>query len=288
MTSTLTAMTFNLRHHRDGKRGWPERRQAVRDIVARRAPDLLGTQEGLLEQVLDIHEALPHHAVVGEGRRRGRCVTSGQDGCDEDEYVALFYDTRRFDMLDHGNFWFSDTPEVPGSMGWGNYVPRMTTWARLADRETGRPFTFVNTHLDHFHPRARTRGASLLRERFPPANGEPMLLVGDFNSIPRRFVHRHLTEDAGFQDSFHLARERSHRFGGSFHGFTGRGLMRLDWILCRPRWEVHRHVTVRDRPNGVHPSDHFPVLAELALPAEQTVSLVPEARGNELLAQRMT
>lgn len=286
MVETLSAMTFNLRHHRDGKRGWPARRAAVRDVVRARAPDVLGTQEGLLEQVLDIHEVLPHHAVLGEARRTGRSVATGTDEA-EDEFVAVFYDERRFACLDHGNFWLSDTPDVPGSMGWGNYVPRMTTWARLQDRSTGRAFTFVNTHLDHFHPRARTRGASLLSERFPRHRDEPMLLVGDFNSIPRRFVHKHLTEEGGFQDAFHLARERSHRFGGSFHGFTGRGLMRLDWILCRPQWEVHRHVTVRDRPNGVHPSDHFPVFAELSLPAERTVSLVPEARGNEVAPLRL-
>ena len=114
-----------------------------------------------------------------------------------------------------------------------------------------------------------------------------MLLVGDFNSLPRRFVHKLLTREGGFEDAFHLARERSHRFGGSFHGFTGRGLMRLDWILCRPRWEVHRHVTVRDRPNGVHPSDHFPVLAELSFPKERTVSLVPEGPPAQVQAARV-
>lgn len=276
MVETLTAMTFNLRHHREGRWGWPERREAVREVVRGRAPDVLGTQEGLLEQVLDIHEVLPHHAVVGEARKGGQ----------EDEFVAVFYDERRFDLLDHGNFWLSDTPEVPGSISWGNYVPRMTTWARLHDRSTGHAFTFVNTHLDHFHPRARTRGASLLHERFPRERDEPMLLVGDFNSLPRRFVHRLLTREGGFEDAFHLARERSHRFGGSFHGFTGRGLMRLDWILCRPRWEVHRHVTVRDRPNGVHPSDHFPVLAELSFP--EVRSIVPEARGNEVPVVHLT
>lgn len=252
----LRVMTFNLRHHREERRGWHARREAVQDVARRHAPDILGTQEGLLPQLLDLREALPHHEVVGEARRGG----------EEDEFVAIFYDARRFDAEESGNFWFSDTPEVPGSMHWGNYVPRMTTWARLRSRETGARFLFVNTHLDHFHPRARTRGAKMLAERFPASVGDPMLLVGDFNSLPRRFVHKLLTRESGFEDAFNIAREKSHRFGGSFHGFTGRGLMRLDWILCRPRWEVLRHVTVRDRPRGVHPSDHFPVLAEMRVP----------------------
>ncbi|HCV95589.1 MAG TPA: endonuclease, partial [Stenotrophomonas sp.] len=52
----------------------------------------------------------------------------------------------------------------------------------------------------------------------------------------------------------------------TFHDFSGKPTVELDWILVRG-FSVDRFGTLDDAPGGVLPSDHFPVQAELRFPA---------------------
>lgn len=65
--------------------------------------DVLGTQEVLHNQLEDLKQRLPEYGVVGVGR---------EDGKEKGEYSALWYKKNRFDLLDSGYFWLSETPEV--------------------------------------------------------------------------------------------------------------------------------------------------------------------------------
>ncbi|MHB8606362.1 MAG: endonuclease/exonuclease/phosphatase family protein, partial [Thermoplasmatota archaeon] len=220
-------------------------------------PDVLGTQEGLPDQVGDLARGLPHYAFLGAGR-----MADGRD-----ERNAIFYRPDRFDVEAHGDFWLSNTPDVPGSLHWGNYVPRMATWARLFDRENDAPLFVINTHLDHFAPRARKRAVQLIHSMLP-ADGN-VLLMGDFNAPPGGYTYRYLTrKSAGprLLDSMRHAEERAPaHWNATFHKFWGRGLYRIDYIFAREPTRVARHVVVRDEFDGVYPSDHFPVFAELEM-----------------------
>ena len=234
----LRAMTFNLRRRRwsDGEHQWGRRREAAAGVIRRWRPDVIGTQEGLGDQMADLLAASEGYAMVGEGRLGGA----------EDEFNAILYREERFDVLDRGNFWLSETPDVPGSMSWGNYCPRMVTWARFADRESGERFSVYNTHLDHASPGARRKSAALLHARMPRAD-EPVVLTGDFNSLPKSRVYR-ILERAGFVDALRLAEERKpERWGATFHHWTGRGLYRIDYIFLKQVIRVPRLVTVKER-----------------------------------------
>jgi len=61
--------------------------------------------------------------------------------------------------LEQGIFWFSDTPDIPGSKGWGNILPRACAWVRLTDKDSQQPFISYNAHLDHL---SRIRGKKAL------------------------------------------------------------------------------------------------------------------------------
>lgn len=252
-------MSFNLRRRKesDGKNTWSARRFSAFNIFEKYAPDLVGTQEGLEDQVEDLLTAYPEYEVVGEARFGGR----------NDEFNAIFYKHDRFKVLKSGNFWHSDTPDVPGSRSWGNLVPRMATWAAFEERENGFRFIHLNTHLDHLVPAARRKGAELIASRIP-ANGYPVLVTGDFNAVPRGGTYRFMTapNGAGFTDSRLLAENRNpFRWGATFHNWTGRGLYRIDYVFARGLARVHSHVVARDRLAGKLPSDHFPVVADLEL-----------------------
>lgn len=263
MTSADTAgfkvMTFNLRRHKesDGRNGWDGRRDAAVEVIRRHQPDLLGTQEGLLHQINDILQRFPEYGVLGEARFGGR----------RDEFNAILYRKDRFRVQATGNFWLSDTPDVPGSRSWGNLVPRMATWARLADKDTGAAFHHLNTHLDHLVPKARFRGASLIESRLP--KDVPTLMTGDFNALARGGTYRFLTsaEGGGLLDSLRACRsEIDRRWNATYHHFTGRGFYRIDYILGRNVTCFNGHEVIRDRIDGRMPSDHFPVASHVSIP----------------------
>lgn len=265
--ASLKVMTFNLRRDKvsDGDNGWERRRHAAAETIRRHAPDVVGTQEGLHDQVGYLEERFPEYGFLGEARLGGR----------NDEFNAILYRKDRFKVLGTGNFWLSDTPDVPGSRTWGNLVPRMATWARFMDKDTGNVFHHLNTHLDHLVPRARKLGALLIQKRLPA--GVPVIMTGDFNALQRGGTYRYLTGAAGLTDSRWASDTPvESRWNATFHNFTGRGLYRIDYVLGRHVARYSGYRVIRDRVEGKLPSDHFPVVAQVDVPA-MTRSLTPES-----------
>jgi endonuclease/exonuclease/phosphatase family metal-dependent hydrolase len=253
----LCVMTFNVRYPApdDGANRWELRRDLMVATIRAQHPDVIGTQELYKEQGDYIVGKLPHYAWFGIGRR-------GDDG---DEHMGVFYRTDKLRVLASGNFWLSDTPDVPGSDTWGHPFPRMVTWARFEVKASGRRFTFYNTHLPYrdSDEAARTRGAELIfaRLRALPA-GEPIVLTGDFNTAPSSPAHAVLRQM--LTDARLAAPERSGP-DATVHNFTGTPDRRIDWILVRGfRPTAVRTVTTHE--GNRYPSDHFPVVTDLAWP----------------------
>ncbi|MFD5634115.1 endonuclease/exonuclease/phosphatase family protein [Streptomyces sp. NPDC127077] len=256
----LDVMTYNLRFASDVEpNSWAVRRPVMRELLRRASPHVIGTQEGLYHQLLDIEADLaPHYAWIGTGRRGGS----------SDEAAAIYYDTRRLAPLEHDTFWLSDTPRVIASNTWGAAFPRIATWVRFRDlRDGGRQFHVLNTHLDHASQYARVRAASLVAERiarFDPSL--PRLVTGDFNAPAHRNEAYDILLGAGLTDTWDTAASRS-RLYATFHGYaplTPEG-DRIDWILAGPGTEVARASVDTFSLHGQFPSDHLPVRASLTL-----------------------
>jgi hypothetical protein len=70
--NALKVMTFNVRFASPmGKHAWPLRRPVMSDLIERHAPDVIGTQEGLYQQLKDLEEDLPEYRWIGTGRDGG-------------------------------------------------------------------------------------------------------------------------------------------------------------------------------------------------------------------------
>jgi endonuclease/exonuclease/phosphatase family metal-dependent hydrolase len=259
--SELCVMTYNLRYaSATGPNAWPDRRPLVREVIHSVQPDVIGTQEGLHAQVLDVAADLPDYAWTGVGRNDGKTGS---------EFMAVFYRKSRLEALSTNHFWLSDTPEIPGSTTWGNSNRRMVTWLKFRDRTTGGEFYFFNTHFDHQVQLAREKSAELVRQRVVALETKlPVLLVGDFNAnAGRNKAFDILTGDDFFADSWRQAKERHNEGLNTFTGFKPpeRNDERIDWILTRGNVEVSRAEIVSFERNGQFPSDHFPVIAWLKL-----------------------
>ena len=255
----LRVMTYNLRYASlKGSEAWPDRRPAMKTLLKRYAPDLMGTQEGVYHQLRDLAADLPEYDWIGTGR----------DGGSRGEFMAIYYRRERFEPLAYDHFWLSDTPEVIASSTWGNTNRRMVTSVRFKDLRTGQVFHLWNTHLDHALQPAREKAAELIKTRLAkiPSN-EPVILMGDFNAeATRNPVYDTLTQGIGFTDSWFAAAQRKNETLNSFNGFAKPvfNSARIDWILYRGDAEVtSAEVVVDGSPEGRQPSDHHPVLARM-------------------------
>lgn len=252
----LHVATYNLRLDvaSDGANAWPHRRDAVKALVRRHGFDVFGTQEALPGQLADL-DALTEYARVGVGR---------DDGKQAGEHSAIFYRRDRFELLAHGDFWFSQTPEVP-SKGWdARCCNRLASWARLHDKASGKALTVVSVHFDHEGEVARRESAALLlRWLAGRDSGDALVALGDFNSGPETEQIRRMQAVMGD------ARLRSEAppYGpeGTFNGFAmGQAPgPRIDYIFVGPRIRVLDYAVLTDADGQRYPSDHFPVTARL-------------------------
>lgn len=255
----LRVMTFNVRYGTapDGDNAWSLRRPFVLRVIRDFDPAVLGVQEALRFQLDEIVGALEHTREIGVGR---------DDGREAGEYSAILYDTLRLRLLDHGTFWLSDTPDVPGSMTWGNHYPRLVTWAHLRDEPATMSFYVLNTHWDHESQNARERSARQIMDWLAShAAREPVLLMGDFNAGEDDPAFRALLEsaDSGVRlfDTYRVIHPDA-RDVGTYHAFTGdRSGDKIDAVLASRGWDVVDAAIVAVSDNGRFPSDHFPVTA---------------------------
>ena len=164
--------------------------------------------------------------------------------------------------MDAGTFWFSETPDVPGSQSWGSSHPRICTWAELKERGSGAAFRVCNLHWDHESQTARENSALLLQGILHAVSG-PMIVLGDFNAHADNPAVASLTQPGSPLTQSALSPEQQRR-PGTFHGFTGTPTEPpIDHILLSPEWEVLKAEVLRGDRKRPFTSDHFPVAATL-------------------------
>ncbi len=261
-----------MRSLKDTRNYWRNRRDIVFDVIRRHQLDLIGLQEANRAQLDDIHAALRHYGEVGVGRF----------GDELGEYCAILYRLDRFSVDEQGTFWFSETPEVPGSMYRGQKVPRICTWARLHERGSEQTFYLFNVHFSSEHQGARERSVRLLAERIAGrSHPEPVILTGDFNAVEDNPVVLWLTgrtlpqwaqatpataPSLRLTDAFRVVHPEADRVG-TYHDFSGRrNGPKVDYIFVTPDVTIPDADILHDDRNGQYPSDHFPVTAVLRLP----------------------
>jgi endonuclease/exonuclease/phosphatase family metal-dependent hydrolase len=281
LSPSLRVMTFNIRYDNpgDGENVWPNRKEKVASMVRLYAADVVGMQEALRSQIDELAKLLPTHDWVGAGR---------DDGKDRGEFSPIFYRRDRLELLDKNTFWLSDTPEKVGSRGWDAALPRVVTWTKFKDKQTGREFFVLNTHFDHRGVAARLNSAKLLRAKTAEIAGNlPAVVMGDLNCTPDSAPYQWLigapvasaTQDSPAEktaadgksptalvDAARVSKHPLHGPTTTWNGFAqlvpGR---KIDHIFIRGPFVVEQHAVLADHWDGKWPSDHLPVIAEISV-----------------------
>lgn len=261
----IRVMSFNVRYGtaKDGENHWDKRKEFLVETIRAFDPDLLGTQETLGFQRDYLAGKLPGYGVFGVGRN---------DGQEDGEMMAMYYRTDRFEKLDGGHFWLSETPDVAGSKSWDSSLPRMASWLKLKEKAGERPRTlyFFNTHFDHMGKVARTESGQLLARRIDEARGGlPAILTGDFNSSEDSEAYKHVFAggERSLVDLFRLAHPERTDQEGTANGFNPdhRKGARIDWVGATRPVKVRSAEINRITKDGRVPSDHYPIEVVLEL-----------------------
>lgn len=252
----VKVISYNIRTMaRDGDNRWAHRRHATRNMLNRHTPDLFGLQEAMKPHLRYLDKYFPQYSRVGVGRDNGKM--SG-------EVMAIYYNTERFDLLDSGTFWLSETPDEV-SKGWDASHKRTVTWVHVRDRASRKELYYFNTHLDHRSRVAQAESLKLIVERIKEIAGTEaaVILGGDFNVVPGDEVLAPL--DAFMQTARATAAATEAK--GTFNGFsrhTQRSV--IDHVYYRGSDVKCYEYRVLDGDYGApYISDHYPIEVVLAL-----------------------
>lgn len=256
---TYTAITYNIRYDNpdDGADNWHQRKKELTEQIQQHKPDILGTQEALVHQVVYLDSALTNYNYVGVGR---------EDGKTKGEYTALFYNKNKWKCLQSKTFWLSETPDTI-SIGWDAALERICTYALLENKENGEKLWALNVHFDHQGIEARQKAAELLVTKIADLqrkNAAPALLMGDFNAIPQDTPIKILTET--LSDSFTKAAQAGNTATFNDFDLEKRPQHRIDYIFTKDVKVTDYKILTEKRKNGHYISDHFAVLCSFEIP----------------------
>jgi endonuclease/exonuclease/phosphatase family metal-dependent hydrolase len=233
-------------------------------LINTHKPDVIATQEALYHQIEYLGQNLPKYKWVGIGR---------DDGHRKGEFTAIFYNKDRLKILTDSSFWLSPTPAQPG-IGWDAALNRTVTWAKFRDNFNGRQFFIFNTHFDHLGETARTESAKLLHRKIKEIDGDsPIIVIGDFNSIPKSETYRILTSPGKgtssrkLFDSRKISQNTPSGPKGTFTGFDMTAIPEqpIDYVFVSEKITVFNYAVLADKFEEKYPSDHFPVLIEISI-----------------------
>ncbi len=284
--TTMQVGSYNIRY--DSRtdslngNGWGQRCPIIASQIIFHDLEIFGAQEGKHEPLELLKSHLPGYEYIGVGR---------DDGKEKGEHSAIFYRTDLFDLLDHGDFWLSQTPDVP-SKGWDAALNRICTWGHFKVKSTRQEFFYFNLHMDHIGVQARMESAKLVVSKIREiSGGKPVILTGDFNVDQTNPIYNTFTDSGILEDSYEICEIR-YALNGTANGFDPNRFTtsRIDHVFVTPGTRVIRYGVLTDTyrtktpeaqkyedgnfPKEISfqayqartPSDHFPVKVILQLP----------------------
>ncbi len=263
---SLNVMTFNIRTSagRDGDNAWPNRKALLVETIEQYAPQVVGMQEALGEQIDYLDQMLSDYRWLGIDRGLN-------GGVGLSEATPIFYRYAELSPIESGNFWLTDTPDTPParqSEGRRRGGGRIVTWARFYHRDTGRQIYVFNTHFTLRRDQSQLDAAALIAARAAalPA-GAAAIVMGDFNADAEDSDTWRVTTAHGLRDAWVEADERVGPIAtyGDFGPPDAALAERVDWILVGGPIDVPRAETVLHNDDGRYPSDHYPVAARLVI-----------------------
>ena len=239
---TFSVMTHNLKVGDVPS----DRIERAMTLIYKYMPDTLGVQEAKTEWMNALNDRLSdYYAIVGEGREGG---TKG-------EYNAILYAKAKYNLIESGTKWLTDTPDEVSKLPNSTYY-RIFTWVLLEDKVTGERYLHVNTHLEGgVSQMIQVKCLMIFLKQY---NDVPIVLTGDMNAVITADEMKYI-QDKGFATKQDFS-ELDHL------PLFGRGYSVIDWIfVTKDCMTLTNYVTDDNYFNGDYASDHCSYFAEFRI-----------------------
>lgn len=255
-SETVRIMSCNLRYC-DDKDGKVKNRSKISTaIISQYEPDSFGAQEATGRWLDILNGALGQkYACVSQSRD-----TSGY----KSEHNPVFYLKDKYNLVDSGTIWLSETPKVPFSKSFGTNCTRIATWATLVNKVTGRVYSHINTHLDHILESTRVAQVEVLLNKLAELEKlGKVVCTGDFNTEPSSEVYGKMINS--MNDSKTTAENSDD--GITFHGYgkADESSGPIDYIFVSKDIKVETYKIIRNTVKDMYPSDHYPIVADVVI-----------------------
>lgn len=259
-----------------GDRRWYKRAEYYLANIEKVQPDILGAQEVQRGQ----YEFLTEHL---EGY--GSVVTYRDERGARSESCPIFYNENRFEYIEDGTFWLSETPDVM-SRSWGAKEYRITTYVTLRDKVEDLVITVFNAHPEWKIDQGRDQELQVLADKVGEAmtktvkvgettrTVDKVILLGDLNTYKEEPDGAGIAAlapiEALLADSKDLANAKG--VENAYYGttFQNYGVINpedpqagLDYIYLPKDATVLSVGKIDTIYDGIYPSDHFPIYAKV-------------------------
>ena len=244
--------------------GAADRHTPVKDVLLAQDPDVIGFQEANEGWLKYLPGDFDGYSYIWTWRGAGdNNTTKGK------EATPIFYKTDKFDLLESGTFWLSETPDTP-SWCFNENMNRTVAWVKLRLKETGEVFCFFNTHYP-LDEQSRLQSAAVLREKVAEICGGilPYFITADFNMSPDSPPYNSMSEWC--QDLGRYAAIDETNNAGTYNGFNVKPGDRIDFCFGQPQltttpfYKVLLDTYIDSEGRECPPSDHYGIYLEILL-----------------------
>ena len=177
------------------------------------------------------------------------------------ESAPILWNKSSFELMDKGYFWLSDTPEVM-SRGWDTLPHnRMCEYVVLKHKESGKEFTYLNTHFG-FGDECQIKSSALIGEYADKISDLPTFVTGDFNMTPSSAGYAEMIKH--FTDVNAVTARST---AATFHGYAPEKYAdeHIDYCFVNGKvtpvsWEL-----IDKTYDGKYPSDHYGIFIKLEI-----------------------
>ena len=252
----IKTMSFNVKISGSGLQSNDIRLPRTIKMIKKHSADSVGVQEADKWWTDSLEEALPQYARVGAYR---------DDGISLGESCSIFYLKDKYELVESGTFWLSETPDIP-SKGWDGGCSRVVTYAILRCRDDGFVYAHFNTHFDNVGATAKAESVPLLTSKIAEiAPDIPVVLTGDFNTTEGSEIYNNLLH-CGLRDTKYMAEKYDNC--ATYHDYNPFvfNTKPIDYIFVNGYCSsVNSSIVDSNAIDLVYPSDHFPIIVEMTL-----------------------
>lgn len=253
--NVMRIMSFNIRSGKVGSETWQDRVGIVSQTMLESDADSIGVQEAHPEWMEQLRQTVTSkYAYVGVGR----------DGENAGEFSAIFYLKDKYNLIDSGTFWLSETPDQI-SKGWDAVFNRICTWAVLENKATGEKYVHINSHFDHVGVNARANSVELILNKAKEFTDLPVVFTADLNVKQGSEDYNHFVNSGILRDTKFDTHDTMNYC--TYHDSNPKRNMDevIDYVMINEHFDAKTYRVVTEGIDGRYVSDHFPIYADIVV-----------------------